>query len=135
MAAKFSLRMAAHVGLAIFALAGGTAADPIGALVESLTGKLSDVAVMDYVRAGQVIRLGADQIIVLSYGASCVRETITGGTVIIGTKQSEVKSGEVQRSKERRCDVGRMEQFKGDEAGRIQFKGDEAGGRTFRGPH
>ena len=123
---SFLLRTATHAGLAAFALAGGASADQIGALVESLTSKLSDVAVMDYVRAGQVIRLGADQIIVLSYGASCVRETITGGTVIIGTQQSEVKSGEVQRSKERRCDVGRIEQLK---------KSEDAGGRTFRGPH
>ena len=123
---SFSLRTATHAGLTAFALAGGAAAEPIGALVESLTGKLSDVAIMDYVRAGQVIRLGPDQTIVLSYGASCVRETITGGTVIIGTQQSEVKSGEIQRSKERRCNVGRIEQLN---------KGEEAGGRTFRGPH
>jgi hypothetical protein len=121
----FSLRTATRAGLAAFALAGGAAADPIWALVESLTGKLSDVVVMDYVRAGQVLQLGPDQTIVLSYGASCVRETITGGTIIIGTKQSEVKTGEVQRSKERRCDVGRIE----------QLKSEEAGGRTFRGPH
>jgi len=123
---SFLLRTATHAGLAAFALAGGASADQIGALVESLTSKLSDVAVMDYVHAGQVIRLDPDQTIVLSYGASCVRETITGGTVIIGTQQSEVKSGEVQRSKERRCDVGRIEQLK---------KSEDAGGRTFRGPH
>jgi hypothetical protein len=123
-----TLRTAAHAGLAILALASGAAADPIGvgvALVESLTGNLSDVAAMDYVRAGQVIRLGPNQTIVLSYNASCMRETITGGTVIIGTQRSEVKSGKVQRSKDERCNVGRVE----------QLKGEEAGGRTFRGPH
>jgi hypothetical protein len=30
---------------------------------------------------------------------SCVRETITGGTVTIGTDQSEVKAGKVTRTK------------------------------------
>jgi hypothetical protein len=29
---------------------------------------------------------------------SCVRETITGGTVTIGTDQSEVKAGKVTRT-------------------------------------
>jgi hypothetical protein len=66
---RFSLRTAAHAGLAILALARGAAADPVGvgvALVESLTGNLPEMAAMDYVRAGQVIRLGRDQTIVLS---------------------------------------------------------------------
>jgi hypothetical protein len=80
---------------------------------------------MDYVRAGQVIRLATDQTIVLTYRGSCVRETITGGTLIIGTQRSEVKSGKVQRPEDERCNVGRIE----------QLKGEEAGGRTFRGPH
>ena len=53
---------------------------------------------MDYAHAGQVIRLSPGQTMVLSYGASCVRETITGGTVTIGTEQSEVRSGEVRRT-------------------------------------
>jgi hypothetical protein len=91
---------------AILTVASGAAADPIGvgvALVESLTGNLSDVAAMDYVRAGQVIRLGPDQTIVLSYRDSCVRETITGGNVIIGTRRSEVKFGKVQRSEDGQC--------------------------------
>jgi hypothetical protein len=125
---RFSLRTMAHAGLAILTLASGAAADPIGvgvALVESLTGNLSDVAAMDYVHAGQVIRLGPDQTIVLSYRDSYVREAITGGNVIIGTRRSEVKFGKVQRSEDGRCASGRTE----------QPKGEEAGGRTFRGPH
>jgi hypothetical protein len=79
---------------------------------------------MDYVRAGQVKRLGPDQTIVLSYRASCVRETITGGTIVIDTRQSEIKSGKVRRSGDKPCNVGRIG----------QLKGEEAGGRTFRGP-
>jgi hypothetical protein len=126
---RFSPRRVAHAGLAILVLAVGTAsgaaADPLDvALVESLTDNLSGVALMDYVRAGQVIRLGPQQTIVLSYMASCVRETITGGTITIGTQRSEVKSGDVQRS-DGRCDLGR-----------IELMGEPSiGGRTFRGPH
>ena len=52
-------------------------------------------------------------------------ETITGGTLVIGTQRSEVKYGKVQRSEDERYNVGRIE----------QLKGEEAGGRTFRGPH
>src|SRR5258706_15347656 len=62
-----------------------------------LPGNPSGVEFMDYVRAGQVIRLGPHQTIVLSYMASCVRETITGGTVTVGTQRSEVQSGHVRR--------------------------------------
>jgi hypothetical protein len=126
---RFSPRRAAHAGLAILVLAVGTASGAVAgpldvALVESLTGNLSGVALMDYVHAGQVIRLGPQQTIVLSYMASCVRETITGGTITIGAQRSEVKSGDVQRSDER-CDLGR-----------IELMGEQSiGGRTFRGPH
>src|ERR1700732_2216934 len=85
---------------------------------------LSGVEFMDYVHAGQVIRLGPHQTIVLSYMASCVRETITGGTVTVGTQRSEVQSGHVRRI-EGHCYSGRME-LTGEEA--------HVGGRVFRGP-
>ena len=59
-------------------------ADPVGvALVESSNS--ASVALMDYVQAGQIIRLGPHETIVLSYMSSCMRETITGGTVTVGT--------------------------------------------------
>ena len=70
-------------------------------------------------------KVAPDQTIVLSYRGSCVLEMITGGTLVVGTQRSEVKSGKVQRPEDERCNVGRIE----------QLKGEEAGGRTFRGPH
>ena len=95
--ARFSAGKMGQAGLVTLALAGAVAvaspaaADPTGvALVEGLTGNPSGVEFMDYVRAGQVIRLGPHQTMVLSYMASCVRETITGGTVTVGTQRSEV---------------------------------------------
>ena len=88
----FSARMVGQARLAALAVCGAMAlasaavADPIGvALIESLTGASPGVEFMDYVRTGQVIRLGPHQTIVLRYMSSCLRETITGGTVTVGT--------------------------------------------------
>lgn len=82
------------------------AASPV-AVVENVKG---DVAVefMDYVAAGQVIELGRNGVLVLSYMNSCVRETITGGTVIALEKESLVQGGKVERSRPP-CDAKRME--------------------------
>jgi hypothetical protein len=90
---RFSARTVGQARLATLALAGAVvfastaAADPIEvALVENLTGNSPGVEFMDYVRAGQVIRLDPHQTIVLSYMSSCLRETITGGTAPMGAK-------------------------------------------------
>jgi len=73
------------------------------ALVQEVDGNPAALEVMDYLEAGQIIRLGARETLVLSYLNSCTREMITGGTVTIGTQQSEVLSGKVERAKIR-CD-------------------------------
>src|SRR6516165_11155951 len=54
------------------------------AVVESISGNSSGVEFMDYLHLGQVIRLNNRETLVLSYKASCLRETITGGTVTVG---------------------------------------------------
>src|ERR1700682_820215 len=69
-----------------------SAASPV-ALVEDVRGNLPGVEFMDYLDAGQVIQLGPQDTIVLSYLKSCMHETITGGAVTIGTERSEVNSG------------------------------------------
>ena len=127
---RFSARTVGQTRLATLALAGAVAfasaaaADPIEvALVENLTGNSPGVEFMDYVRTGQVIRLGPHQTIVLSYISSCLRETITGGTVTVGTDWSEVQSGEVRRAKGP-CDVGKA---------MLTGALSQIGGRTFRG--
>jgi hypothetical protein len=114
--------------VAALAFAGALAATPALAgdaavLIESLAGQSQRVELMTYAHAGQVIRLGPDQTVVLSYKDSCVRETITGGTVTIGTHQSEVQSGEVTRMRGQ-CVVGRVDITDGQVS---------AGGRSFRG--
>jgi hypothetical protein len=114
--------------VAALAFAGALAATPAlagdaVALIESLAGQSQRVELMKYAHAGQVIRLGPDQTLVLSYKDSCVRETITGGTVTIGTDQSEVRSGEVTRMRGQ-CVVGRVDITDGQVS---------VGGRSFRG--
>jgi len=78
------------------------------ALVEDVRSATADVEFMDYVGAGQVIRLGPKDTLVLSYLRSCAHETITGGTVRVGLAQSEVADGQVVRTKVP-CDGGRIE--------------------------
>jgi hypothetical protein len=82
------------------------AADPI-ALVEDVSGTSAGVEFMDYLATGREIRLGAQDRLVIDYLRSCWRETISGGTVTIGTEQSAVKGGRVSRDKIE-CDGGKM---------------------------
>jgi len=75
------------------------------AVVEEVKGKLSGVEFMDYVAPGKEIKLGPKDSIVLGYMSSCWRETITGGTVLVGAEQSMVHGGEIERVKVD-CDGG-----------------------------
>jgi hypothetical protein len=124
----FWARTVGGTAVATLALAGALAATPAlagdaVALLESLAAQSQRLELMKYAHAGQVIRLGPDQTLVLSYKDSCVRETITGGIVTIGTDQSEVRSGEVTRMRGQ-CVVGRVDITDGQVS---------VGGRSFRG--
>jgi len=77
------------------------------AVVEEVGAGVAGVQFMDYVEPGQVIRLGAVDRLVLGYLKSCWRETITGGTVTVGTEQSQVAGGEVARVQVQ-CEGGKM---------------------------
>src|SRR5215831_8843131 len=68
------------------------------ALVEDVKSASADVEFMDYVGNGQVIKLEASDLLVLSYLKSCVYETITGGTVHVGRDKSSVDGGKVVSS-------------------------------------
>jgi hypothetical protein len=82
----------------VLATSAASAGSPV-ALVDEVGGNPAALQVMDYLEAGQIIRLGARETLVLSYLSSCTRERITGGTVTIGSQQSEVLSGKVERTK------------------------------------
>jgi hypothetical protein len=66
------------------------------AMVEEASGEMQ-LAPFDYLTLGQKITLGAHDRLVIDYFASCVRETITGGSVIVGTSISKVRHGKVSR--------------------------------------
>ena len=68
------------------------------AVVEEVTGDSAGVQFMDYVEAGQIIKLGPQDKIVLGYLSSCWQEVITGGTVTVGIDRSDVAGGMVERS-------------------------------------
>jgi hypothetical protein len=90
---------------AVLATSAASAGSPV-ALIEELSGNPAGLEVMEYLETGRIIRLSARQTIVVSYLNSCSRETITGGTLTVGTEQSEVLSGNVERIKVR-CDRGK----------------------------
>src|SRR3954454_15475349 len=68
------------------------------ALVEDVQSATAGVEFMDYVGNRQVINLAPGDVLVLSYLKSCEHETITGGTVKVGTERSEVQGGQVVRT-------------------------------------
>src|ERR1700682_6454992 len=69
------------------------------ALVEDVKSATTDIEFMDYVGSGQVIKLEPRDVLVLSYLKSCEHETITGGTVTVGSERSDVRDGQVVRAK------------------------------------
>ena len=78
------------------------------ALVDSISVAVPGVQAMDYVRAGTAIDLGADGKLVIDYLASCIREEIVGGKVQVGTQQSTVDKGKVNR-KRVECDGAELQ--------------------------
>ncbi len=98
-----ALMIAAALGL--WAPASGWAAEPV-AIVEDVSFEKAGVNFMDYLDAGRVIELPPGESLTLGYLKSCWRETITGGRVTVGARQSAVKGGRVQREKVE-CDGGR----------------------------
>jgi hypothetical protein len=77
------------------------------ALVEEVKSATAGVQFMDYVGNRQVIQLGPQDVLVLSYLRSCEHETITGGTVTVGMERSTIQGGRVVRTNVP-CEGGRM---------------------------
>jgi hypothetical protein len=94
--------------IGVFGLAVSAAAQVPVAIVEDAQGKVDGVQFMDYVAPGKVIKLGPKATVVLGYMKSCWRETITGGTVVVGAEESMVQLGDVQRVKVE-CDASAIQ--------------------------
>src|ERR1700691_6568884 len=109
MAAKILRSAMLATGLIIATEASGHAPAPLipTALVEDVKSASADVEFMDYVGKGQVIKLDPGDVLVLSYLKSCEHETITGGTVTVGSERSDVRDGQIVRDKVP-CDGGKM---------------------------
>ena len=78
------------------------------AIVEEVSGTVSGVELLEYVDSGRSIKLGAKGTVVLGYLKSCVRETISGGSVTVGKKQSTVQGGKVTRERVE-CGGGKLQ--------------------------
>jgi hypothetical protein len=74
-------------------------AQSLSAIVEAVDPPRGDVRALDLLAAGRVIELRAGEKLVLGYLLSCTREVITGGKVTIGSGESKVERGQVERGK------------------------------------
>src|SRR5215475_1295909 len=99
MALRALVIVAAGLAVAPSALAKAPAPLVPTALVEDVKSPTADIEFMDYVGTGQVIKLQPGDVLVLSYLKSCEHETITGGTVHIGSDKSDVEGGRIVRTK------------------------------------
>ncbi len=82
-----------------------TRADEPVAIVEEIGAGVADVQVFDYLRPGDEIALAEGEVLILGYLRSCLRETITGGRVIVGQSESKVENGLIVRQRVE-CDGG-----------------------------
>ncbi len=97
----FSKIISLSVGVTLLGgLAGGfaLAASKRVAIVDQGAAASAGIQEFDQLAEGTEFSLGAGETIVIGYLTSCVVETITGGKVVIGAKQSEVTGGEVSRT-------------------------------------
>jgi hypothetical protein len=67
------------------------------AILEEIEGASGKHEAFDELKAGERIELGANGRAIIGYFGSCARETIAGGTIVIGQDQSQVEGGTVTR--------------------------------------
>ena len=77
------------------------------AVVEGVSPGVAGVEFMSYLEAGQTFKLGPGQSATLGYLLSCIKETIDGGVVTVGIKQSTITGGKVKRVRVE-CDGGKL---------------------------
>jgi hypothetical protein len=84
---------------ALMGLSGAALAEPRQpvAIVEDATANVTAIPPFQLLHEGDSLSLASDQGIILSYLQSCQRESIRGGHVAIGRRQSDVTGGAVQR--------------------------------------
>lgn len=73
-----------------------TAGAPV-AIVEEATGTTPPLQFFDTLAEGQEILLGEGGGLILGYFSSCIREEISGGSIVVGREESTVSGGSVTR--------------------------------------
>ncbi len=113
---------------AAFALSLATAeaalAEQPAAIVEDVRSPEAEVEAFQYLRPGKTVHLGESGVLILGYLTSCLRETISGGQVVIGKTESEIQEGAVQREKVE-CDGGHsnLSAAEAGKSGVVVFRG------------
>lgn len=77
--------------------ASASAQAPAVAILEDIAGASGKHEAFDELKAGERLDLGASGRAVIGYLGSCTRETIDGGTVVVGKNQSQIEGGKVAR--------------------------------------
>lgn len=97
------------LGMAVTVILGASAADAAGpsAVVEEISTTVPGVRFMDFLSPGKKFNLGANGVVVLGYMESCLKETITGGSVTVGKAKSTINGGSVKRLRVE-CDGGQL---------------------------
>lgn len=76
------------------------------AIVEQVAAPETGLELMDFLFDGTVIRLPDGETLRLAYLRSCIVETLTGGTVIVGKSQSQISDGGLVYREMVDCDGG-----------------------------
>ncbi len=84
-------------GAALLLSPQASAQAPAVAILEEIEGAAGTHEAFDELRAGDRLELGAKGRAIIGYLGSCARETIDGGTIVIGNNQSQVEGGKVAR--------------------------------------
>lgn len=107
---------------AVITLSAHAHARPV-AIVEDASGPGIMVQPMELLEEGAVIELPDGGTVVLGYLASCLREHINGGKVIVGADQSDIEGGQVTRETVACQSASASEGAEGGQAGALIFRG------------
>ncbi len=99
-------------------------AEQPAAIVEDVRSPEAKVETFQYLRPGKTVHLGDSGVLILGYLTSCLRETISGGQVVIGETESEIQEGSVERERVE-CDGGQsnLSAAEAGKSGVVVFRG------------
>lgn len=109
------------------ALAQQPTSPPAVAIVEDVEGSVRGAELLEYIEAGRGIDASRGTV-VLNYLQSCLRETVRGGRIVTGERESMVTDGRVERA-EVRCDGGKlvMADAQAGKSGAMAYRGTKSG--------